>query len=141
MSSSLARSLISLPIYYPPIFYLTLFLITQDDGTDIEFRNVGFYTSDAGEIPKRTQTTNLSWCLQLLDCNILNLEDFDVSLLIKTKGKVCHVILNTVSGPEISRTVRSLAEFGHCIQLVQADTTRNKSIGKTKNDSMCLFSY
>ena len=29
----------------------------QDDGTDIEFRNVGFYTSDAGEIPKRTQTT------------------------------------------------------------------------------------
>ena len=34
------------------------FLIAQDDGTDIEFRNVGFYTSDAGEIPKRTQTTN-----------------------------------------------------------------------------------
>ena len=34
-----------------------LFLIAQDDGTDIEFRNVGFYTSDAGEIPKRTQTT------------------------------------------------------------------------------------
>ena len=31
--------------------------IAQDDGTDIEFRNVGFYTSDAGEIPKRTQTT------------------------------------------------------------------------------------
>ena len=27
-------------------------LIAQDDGTDIEFRNVGFYTSDAGEIPK-----------------------------------------------------------------------------------------
>jgi hypothetical protein len=36
-----------------------LFLIAQDDGTDIEFRNVGFYTSDAGEIPKRTQTTFL----------------------------------------------------------------------------------
>ena len=34
-----------------------LFLIAQDDGTDIEFRNVDFYTSDAGEIPKRTQTT------------------------------------------------------------------------------------
>ena len=32
-------------------------MIAQDDGTDIEFRNVGFYTSDAGEIPKRTQTT------------------------------------------------------------------------------------
>ena len=31
-----------------------LFLIAQDDGTDNEFRNVGFYTSDAGEIPKRT---------------------------------------------------------------------------------------
>ena len=31
--------------------------IAQDDGTDIEFRNVGFYTSDAEEIPKRTQTT------------------------------------------------------------------------------------
>ena len=31
-------------------------LIAQDDGTDIEFRNVGFYTSGAGEIPKRTQT-------------------------------------------------------------------------------------
>ena len=28
LSSSLARSLISLPIYYPPIFYLTLFLIS-----------------------------------------------------------------------------------------------------------------
>ena len=48
-----------MPIYYPPIFYLTLFLIAQEDGTDIEFRNVGFYTSDAGEIPKRTQTTNV----------------------------------------------------------------------------------
>ena len=57
LSSLLARSLISLPIYYPPIFYLTLFLIAQDDGTDIEFRNVGFYTSNAGEVPKRTQTT------------------------------------------------------------------------------------
>ena len=30
------------------------FIIAQDDGTDIEFRNVGVYTSDAGEIPKRT---------------------------------------------------------------------------------------
>ena len=27
---------------------------SMEDGTDIEFRNVGFYTSDAGEIPKRT---------------------------------------------------------------------------------------
>ena len=43
-------------------------------GTDIEFRNVGYYTSDAGEIPKRTQTTNqisyscskkLGFCLAL----------------------------------------------------------------------------
>ena len=42
-----------LPTYFLP----NLFLIAQDDGTDIEFRNVGFYTSDAGEIPKRTQTT------------------------------------------------------------------------------------
>ena len=50
----MSRSLISLPIYYPPILYLTLFLIAQDDGTDIEFRNVGFYNSDAGEIPKKT---------------------------------------------------------------------------------------
>ena len=32
-------------------------LIAQDDGTDIEFWNIGFYTLDAGEIPKRTQTT------------------------------------------------------------------------------------
>ena len=52
--------------YYYVVLYLykswfTLFyiffesrLIAQDDGTDIEFRNVGFYTSDAGEIPKRT---------------------------------------------------------------------------------------
>ena len=32
-------------------------MIAQDDGTDIEFRNVGFYTSDAGEIAKRTQIT------------------------------------------------------------------------------------
>jgi hypothetical protein len=81
---------------------------------------------------------NLSWFLQLLDCNILNLEDFDVSLLMKTKGQGCHVILNTVSGPEICRTVRCLAKFGHCIQLVQADITRNKSMGKTKHDSMCF---
>ena len=29
-------------------------VLGQDDGTDIEFRNVGFYISDAGEIPKRT---------------------------------------------------------------------------------------
>ena len=33
---------------------LKAFLIAQDYGTDIEFRNVGFYTSDAGEIPKKT---------------------------------------------------------------------------------------
>ena len=59
----MARSLISLPVYYPPIFYVTLFLLAQDDGTDIEFRNVGFYTSDAGEIPKRTQTT-IQKCFQ-----------------------------------------------------------------------------
>ena len=31
--------------------------IVLGDGTDIEFRNVGFYTSEAGEIPKRTQST------------------------------------------------------------------------------------
>ena len=44
-----------------PILYITLllllhlsFLIAQDEGTHIEFRNVGFYTLDAGEIPKRT---------------------------------------------------------------------------------------
>ena len=29
-------------------------MIAQGDGTYIEFRNVGFYTSDAGEIPERT---------------------------------------------------------------------------------------
>ena len=41
--------------YILPSFLLHhLFLIVQDGGTDIEFRNVGFYTSDAGEIPKRT---------------------------------------------------------------------------------------
>ena len=41
------------------IFLKTILItiIAQDDGADIEFRNVGFYTSDAGEIPKRTQTT------------------------------------------------------------------------------------
>jgi len=82
---------------------------------------------------------NLSWCLQLLDCNILNLEDFDVSLLMKTKGKDCHVILNAVSGPEICHVVSCLATFGHCVQLVQAFMTRNKSIGKTKHDSMCFL--
>ena len=49
--------------YYPSIFYLTLFLIAQDDGTDIEFRNVGFYISDAGEIPKRTQTNTLLFAI------------------------------------------------------------------------------
>jgi hypothetical protein len=32
-------------------------VLGDQDGTDIESRNVGFYTSDAGEIPKRTQTT------------------------------------------------------------------------------------
>ena len=33
------------------------FLLAQDDGTDTEFQNVGLYTSDAGEIPKRILTT------------------------------------------------------------------------------------
>ena len=33
------------------------FLLAQDDGTDTEFRNVGFYTSGAGKIPKRILTT------------------------------------------------------------------------------------
>ena len=43
-----------------PILYIILILlhllfpIAQDDGTDSEFRNVGFYNSDAGKIPKRT---------------------------------------------------------------------------------------
>ena len=36
---------------------LFLFLLAQDDGTDTEFRNVGLYTSDAGEITKRILTT------------------------------------------------------------------------------------
>jgi len=31
-------------------------LIAQDDGTDIEFRNIGFYTSDA-EFPKEHRLT------------------------------------------------------------------------------------
>jgi hypothetical protein len=35
----------------------TDWLIAQDDGTDIESRNVGYYTSDAGEIPRRIQNT------------------------------------------------------------------------------------
>jgi hypothetical protein len=55
-TSSLARSLISAPVYFPPIHNPVLFLLAQDDGTDTEFRNVGLYTSDAGEIPKRILT-------------------------------------------------------------------------------------
>jgi hypothetical protein len=38
----------------PSAWAIRNFLIAQDDGTDIEFRNVGVYTSDAGEIPKRS---------------------------------------------------------------------------------------
>jgi len=30
-----------------------------EDGTDSEFRNVGSYNSDAGELPKKEQITNL----------------------------------------------------------------------------------
>jgi len=75
MLPATARSLISLLICYPPIFYLTLFLIAQDDGTDIEFRNVGFYTPDGGEIPKRTQTTYTHFVVLTLrdipDCVVL----------------------------------------------------------------------
>jgi len=54
----LARSLISVPVYFPPTHNPVLFLLVQDDGTDTEFRNVGFYTSNVGEIPKRILTTD-----------------------------------------------------------------------------------
>ena len=50
----MARSLISYSLYITLLLLHLSFLIAQDDGTDIEFRNVGFYTSDAGEIPKST---------------------------------------------------------------------------------------
>ena len=50
-------TLISVPVYFPPTHNPVLFLFAQDDGTDREFRNVGLYTSDAGEIPKRILNT------------------------------------------------------------------------------------
>jgi NADPH:quinone reductase-like Zn-dependent oxidoreductase len=62
----------------------------------------------------------------------LSLEHFDVSLLMRTKGEGCDVILNTVSGPDIFSSFRCLARHGHFIQLAQADLTKNKSLGKTK---------
>jgi len=56
-TSSLARSLISVTVYLAHTHNPVLFLLAQDDGTDTEFRNVGLYTSDGGEIPKRILTT------------------------------------------------------------------------------------
>ena len=35
--------------------------LAQDNGTDTEFRNVGLYTSDAGETPKRILTTDVKF--------------------------------------------------------------------------------
>lgn len=96
---------------------------------------------DRGLIQSSTfELTNLSCCLQLLDEYILDLEHFEVSLLIKTKGKRCHVILNTVSGPDICSTIRCLARHGRFIQLAQADLTRNKGVGKTKYKK-CIHYY
>jgi len=40
-----------------PSSWASSFLLAQDDGTDTEFRNVGLYTSDDGEFPKRILTT------------------------------------------------------------------------------------
>jgi hypothetical protein len=67
-----------------------------------------------------------------MDGYILNLEHFDVLLLIKTKGEGCHVILNTVSGPDICSSIHCLARHGQFIQLAGEDLSRNKSVGKTK---------
>ncbi|XP_033608867.1 fatty acid synthase [Cryptotermes secundus] len=66
---------------------------------------------------------------QLLDCHILNLDHFDISLLMETKGKGCNVILDTVNGPDICTSIHCLAAHGRFVQLVQADLTRNKSMG------------
>lgn len=74
----------------------------------------------------------MSWCLQLLDCHILNLEHFDISMRMETKGKGCDVILNTVNGPDICTSIHCLAVHGRFVQLVQADLTRNRSMGKTR---------
>jgi hypothetical protein len=71
----------------------------------------------------------------------LHLDHFDVSLTLITKGEGCHVILNTVSGPDVCRTVSCLARHGHCIQLVQADVTRNTSMGKIKSERQYELKY
>jgi len=47
------------PYKYSNIFKLThpSYLSAYEDGTDRVFRNVGIYTSDAGELPRRKHTT------------------------------------------------------------------------------------
>jgi hypothetical protein len=35
----------------------TSYLLSDEDGTDRVFRNVGIYTTDAGELPRRKRTT------------------------------------------------------------------------------------
>lgn len=67
----------------------------------------------------------------------MDLQNFDVSLLMETKGEGCHVILNTVSGPDICASVRCLARHGHFVQLAQADLIRNRNMGKTKHKHVC----
>jgi NADPH:quinone reductase-like Zn-dependent oxidoreductase len=56
---------------------------------------------------------------------------------METKGKGCNVILNTVNGPDICSSIHCLAAHGRFVQLVQADLTRNKSMGK-KNITICI---
>ncbi|KAJ4428213.1 hypothetical protein ANN_24228 [Periplaneta americana] len=68
---------------------------------------------------------------QLLDSHILGLEQFDTHILLQTAGKGCSLILNTLSGPKMSRTVRCLATHGRLLQMAAADIVANKTLGET----------
>jgi hypothetical protein len=40
-----------------PMFWNISYLLTYEDGTDSVFKNVGIYTTDAGEPPRRKHMT------------------------------------------------------------------------------------
>jgi hypothetical protein len=50
---------------------------------------------------------------------------------METKGEGCNVILNTVNGPDICTSIRCLAVHGRFVQLLRADLTTNRNMGKT----------
>lgn len=76
-------------------------------------------------------------CFQLKRSQIINFNenDYEINLLMSTKGQGVLVVLSSLCGPDLHKSLHCLARHGRFIQLDKTDLENREKIGK----KTCIF--